>query len=101
MPFSKTFPKTTDKSVYPKWIEIYLTPEEERAVESDTRLENVNMMKECLDDAINLMRDKKLHPNMPEVVRIAQSLFEKRASHQVFSKEEKCKEKFDESQKEK
>jgi len=33
MAFSKSFAKTTEKSVYPKWTEVFLTDDEEREEE--------------------------------------------------------------------
>ena len=35
MPFSKSFPQTTGKSVYPKWVEIALTEQEEKELAKD------------------------------------------------------------------
>ena len=60
--FSKTFPKTTDKSVYPKWIEVYLTDLEEREEELNARKKNIEIMKECVDDAKKIIDDKKYLP---------------------------------------
>ncbi|MCF7871847.1 hypothetical protein K9L97_02325 [Candidatus Woesearchaeota archaeon] len=95
MPFSKTFPKSTDKSVYPKWEEIYLTEEEEKKAEQDCRNDNILKMLQCVDDARSIVLDKKLMESQQILVDIAVALFEKRASHEVFFKEKKAKEKFD------
>lgn len=95
MAFSKAFPRTTDKSVYPKWRDIYLTEDEERQVSEQARKENIKIMKSCLDDAREIFRDKDLKPYQTDIVHTAIALFEKRASHEVFWKEEKAKEKFD------
>ena len=89
MVFSKRFPKQTEGSVYPKWIEVSLTDEEEKQVEQQAREVHVNLFKECVEDA------KKIAEF--DIIGIASSLFEKRASHIVFLKEKKCKEKFDAS----
>ena len=95
MAFSKSFPKTTDKSVYPKWVEIFLTAEEEKLVEKESRAENNALMKECIDDARDIIKDKKLKEFQTNIIQTAIALFEKRASHVVWKKEALCKEKFD------
>jgi hypothetical protein len=96
MPFSKTFPKTTDKSMYPKWIEVVLSGEEEKTEEKKCRDENISLMKECIDDAREIMKNKDLKEYQSDLISMAISLFEKRASHVVYWKESKAKEKFDE-----
>jgi len=95
MPFSKSFPKTTDKSVYPKWEEVYLTEKEERAIEQECRAENITLMNECIEDAKRIIDRQGLKRYQTDLISIARALFEKRASHAVFLKEAKCKEKFD------
>jgi hypothetical protein len=95
MGFSKSFPKTIDKSSYPKWEEIFLSEEEERVEESKCREDNIVLMKECIDDAKKLFSDKNLKDFQSDIINTAISLFEKRASHEVFWKESKAKEKFD------
>jgi DNA helicase TIP49 (TBP-interacting protein) len=95
MPFSKTFPKTTDKSVYPKWIEVFLTEEEERLEEKKCKEENIKLMKECIDDAREIIKNKNLKEYQTDLINMAISLFEKRASHAIYWKESKAKEKFD------
>ena len=66
MPFSKTFPKTTDKSVYPRWIEVFLSEAEEKEQEDLCRKENMILMKECIDDAKKIFSEKKLKSNKKE-----------------------------------
>jgi len=95
MPFSKAFPKSTDKSVYPRWEEVYLSKEEEQAVEEDARTENIELMKSCIKDATIIFQGQGLKPYQTDIINTAIALFEKRASHEVFWKEEKAKEKFD------
>jgi hypothetical protein len=95
MAFSKSFAKTTEKSVYPKWVEVYLTEEEEREEEQKCRHENIRLMKECLEDAKKIFSESKLKDYQTNVISIAVALFEKRASHSVYWKENKAKEKFD------
>ncbi|MFC2136451.1 hypothetical protein ACFLTH_17695 [Bacteroidota bacterium] len=96
MAFSKSFPRTTDKSSYPIWEEIYLSNEEENEQEKNCRDENISLMKECVEDAKKIFLDKNLKDFQSDVINTAISLFEKRASHEVFWKESKAKEKFDE-----
>lgn len=95
MGFSKTFPKSSDKSIYPKWVEIFLEEDEERQVEREVREKNVKLMKECIDDARNIVQEKRLLENQELLAKIAVALFEKRSSHEIFHKEAKAKEKFD------
>ncbi|MBW3003199.1 hypothetical protein KY337_01450 [Candidatus Woesearchaeota archaeon] len=95
MTFSKQFPKTVEGSNYPKWVEIYLDEHEEGEIESKARDENISLMKECVEDAKEIMKGKGLNDYQSDMVKIAISLFEKRASHSVHFKENKCKEKFD------
>lgn len=95
MGFSKSYAKTTDKSVYPKWVEIILTEQEESDAESLCREKNILTMKQCIEDARLIVKDHKLFEAQANIVQIALSLFDKRASHEVFFKENKTKEKFD------
>ena len=95
MAFSKTFPKSSDKSTYPNWIEVFLTEAEEKEQEALCRTENIKIMKECMEDAKDIIKEKELKKFQTNMVDIARSLFEKRASHVVFWKESKAKEKFD------
>nr|MCK4930156.1 hypothetical protein [Nanoarchaeota archaeon] len=95
MAFSKTFPKTTDKSVYPKWIEVFLTDKEEKEQEELCRQENIKLMKECISDAKKIFSEQKLKDYQTDTIRLAVALFEKRASHSIYWKESKAKEKFD------
>jgi len=125
MVFSKSFPKTVPGSSYPQWEEVFLTEEEEKEEERKCREENMRIMKECISDAKEIVMKKTLkcqkhstgqldqrnvseHAQEPpvsdrrfltdyqtDIVNIAISLFEKRASHSVYWKESKAKEKFD------
>ncbi len=98
MPFSKTFPKTTNKSVYPKWIEVFLTEKEEQEQEELSRKDNIRLMKECIDNTKKIFSEQKLKDYQTDIIRVAVALFEKRASHSVYWKESKAKEKFDAQQ---
>jgi len=95
MAFSKSFPRTSKTSPYPQWEEIFLTEEEEKEQEAKCRNENINLMKECIEDAKALMQEKNLKDYQTDLIHIAISLFEKRASHSIYWKESKAKEKFD------
>jgi hypothetical protein len=95
MAFSKSFAKTSEKSVYPKWVEIFLSEEEEREEEQKCRQENIKLMKECLEDAKKIFSESKLKDYQTNVISIAVALFDKRASHVVYWKENKAKDKFD------
>ena len=95
MPFSKSFPKTSKTSTYPQWEEISLTEEEEKAVEQESREENIRLFRECIGDAKKIMQEKSLKDYQTDLIHIAISLFEKRASHSIYWKESKAKEKFD------
>ena len=87
MAFSKAFPRQIKGSSYSVWEEINLTDEEEKEIEESVRRENIILMRECIEDA------KKIDDS--KFIEIALTLFDKRASHVVFLKESKCKEKFD------
>ena len=96
MAFSKSFPRTSDKSVYPKWEEIKLTNIEEQQQELLARKENIQKMQESIEDAKNIVQVLGLKPFQTDMVNIAIALFEKRGSHEIYYKENKAKEKFDE-----
>ncbi|MBW2983086.1 hypothetical protein KY327_02175 [Candidatus Woesearchaeota archaeon] len=98
MPFTKAFPKRSDKSVYPQWEDVSLTPEEEREAEAACRADNNRIMASCLEDAKRLVKEEGLKGFETSVVTVASSLFDKRASHAAFWKEEKAREKFEKSQ---
>jgi len=95
MVFSKSFPRTIEGSAYPRWEEIFLTDEEEREIEERAREESIRIMKECIDDAKSLIEEKGFKGFKEDILKVAVPLFEKRASHNVYWKESKCKEKFD------
>ncbi|MAH33191.1 hypothetical protein CL615_02255 [archaeon] len=96
MPFSKSFPRQSKTSTYPQWEEVTLTDAEERLEENKSKTENIKLMKECIDDAKSLMQEKGLKDYQTDLINLAVALFEKRASHVIYWKESKAKEKFDE-----
>ena len=99
MAYSKAFPKTSDKSVYPKWEEIELSAEEEKSVEVEAGAENIKLMAQCIEDAKKIFADKDLKDFQSDVVNVAIALFDKRASHNIYWKENKAKDKFKEQDK--
>ena len=94
MVFSKRFPKSTDGS-YPKWVDVALSEEEEIHVEQSATKENIQLFKDCIEDAKKLIDEKGLKPYQTDIISVASALFEKRSSHVVYHKERKTKDKFD------
>lgn len=91
MAFTKAFASRSDKSVYPKWVDVELSEEEEHEAESQARKESLKILKECLEDAKILLAE----PEQSEsTVQLACALFDKRASHVAFYKEELAQKKF-------
>jgi hypothetical protein len=95
MTFSKSFPRTLKGSNYPRWDEVFLTDDEEKLEEVKCRQENLKLMDECINDAKIIIAKQNLKPFQSDLIRIAIALFDKRASHAVYWKENKAKEKFD------
>lgn len=96
MVFSKTFPRTLKNSNYPIWEEITLNDEEEKEIEEKAKKENYELMKECIEDAKIIIQENGFKYYQTDVVNIAIALYDKFASHQVYHKEKKAKERFDE-----
>ena len=94
MIFSKTFPKPVSGSNYPVWEEIYLTEQEESAAEELCSKENFKLLDQALNEA-KMMAIKHGLNTDENRIKLAIALFEKKASHAVFWKENKAKEKFD------
>ncbi len=95
MAFSKTFPRNIKGVSYPSWEEIFLTDKEEQEEEQKSKADGIRIMKECLRDADKIIMDMNLQRFQSNLVNIAIALFEKRASHAVYYKENRAKEKFD------
>lgn len=95
MGFSKTFPRNVKGTSYPQWEEIFLTSAEEAGVDSSARLENIRLMRESIKDAEGLISELGLKRFQTSLLQIAIALFEKRASHSIYHKESKAKDKFD------
>ncbi|MBU0456962.1 MAG: hypothetical protein ABH824_02565 [Nanoarchaeota archaeon] len=94
MAFSKTFPKTVPGSNYPIWEEIFLTEEEEKQAEEQCKNENFKILDESLEEARIIAIKNGINTDENRT-KLAIALFEKRASHLIFWKESKAKEKFD------
>jgi hypothetical protein len=99
MAFSKTFPKTIPGTNYPVWEEIFLTIAEEQEVEDLCKKANFLIMDDAIQEAKALMVKNGMNEDS-NIVSIAKSLFDKRASHLIFWKESRAKEKFDQKSKE-
>ena len=95
MPFSKSFPRTVKGVSYPQWEEMFLTKDEESQEELKAKKENIRLMKECIDDAAAILKAKGLKAYETNIINTAVALFEKRASHTIYWKERKAKDKFD------
>jgi hypothetical protein len=97
MPFTKSFPREIPGSNYPKWEDVHLTDEEEKEQEKLCREDNISLFIQCIEDASLILKRKELKIYQSDIIRIASSLFEKRASYSVHYKERKAKEKFEKS----
>lgn len=95
MVYSKNFPRTIEGSNYPRWEEVSLTDAEENEVEAKARKENIELMRECINDAKEIFKENGFKDYQSDVISIGIALFEKRAGHTVHHKERKAKEKFD------
>lgn len=95
MAYAKNFPRTVEGSNYPRWEEISLSEEEERQEEEQCRKDNIEIMKSCIDDAREIMREKGLKDYQTDLISMAVTLFRKRSSYTIHYKEQKAKEKFD------
>ena len=93
MAHSKSFPREEGNST--RWEEVSLTLAEEQAEEERARKENTRLMRQCLDDAGSVMRGKNLQQYQSDMVLLAVTLFGKRASHAVYWKDSRCREKFE------
>ncbi len=92
MAFSKRFPKDVPGSNYPVWREISLTEQEEEEIERQCREHNLSLLDESLSEAKALAIKHGINTE-ESVAALAVTLFEKRASHAVFWKELRAKEK--------
>lgn len=96
MAFSKTFPKNVKGMLAPIWEEITISDEEEKEIEEQVKHINMQVLEECIKEAQVIVKHTNLKEYQSDVINLANSLFDKRASHVVFWKEKRCKEKFEE-----
>lgn len=92
MVYSARFPKNVGEKTI--WEEIRLQSHEEKDVETQARIENYKILRESIADAKNISEKDGLIEEQ-SIVKIAIALFDKRASHQVYHKENRAKDKFD------
>lgn len=97
MAFTKRFPKDVATSPYPQWIEVALSDEEEQEVEQAVRQQHARLLARCVQDAKQVAKSSEVHADPTEIVNLARALFDKQASHVVFHKESRAREKFEES----
>lgn len=97
MTFTKRFPKDIATSPYPQWIEVTLSDEEERSVEESVRKQHAKLLVRCVQDAKQVAKSSEVHADPAELVSLAKALFDKQASHVVFHKEARAREKFEQS----
>jgi len=95
MTYSKKYPREVEGSNYPTWVEIVLSDKEEKQIEEQCRKENIELMNLCIDEAKNIVTGRGLKDYQSNMISLAIELFRKKASHLVYHKERKCKEKFD------
>lgn len=95
MAFSRRFPHDKPGSPYPAWEEVFLQDADEKKVETTQRRENVALMRECIGDAKKILFEEDLKDFQSDMIHVALALFEKRASHVVYWKEEEAKSRFD------
>ena len=93
--FSKSFRRQVEGSLHGKWVEVTLTDEEEKEVERVAGAENAKLFAKCLDEARNIISEKNLKSYQSDIISVAIALFEKRARHSVYWKENRCREKLD------
>ncbi|NTV23152.1 MAG: hypothetical protein HGA85_02120 [Nanoarchaeota archaeon] len=95
MVFSKSFPRMQDKAPYTRWVDIKLSEEDEGEQERIARRDNLKLLHQSIEDAKDVIKGEGLKPFQSDMVSIALALFEKRASHVVYYKEEKAREMFE------
>ena len=64
-------------------------------IDDAAKKENIKLIKQCIDEAKEIIKERGLKLYQTDIINIALALFEKKASHSVYWKEEKTKEKFD------
>jgi len=95
MAFSKNFPSQKTQGAYTTWVEVKLTEKQERECEHNARNAHVEEFQKCIDDAKEVLLKNGMKVFDPNIIQVANALFEKRASHTVYYKEERAKDVFD------
>jgi hypothetical protein len=88
MVFSKSFPKYFGKSI---WEIVSIDDSLEKEVEKRVLNENVVFMERSIENARQIFIQMKLKPVQSDIVIVAIALFEKRACHELYHKEDACK----------
>ncbi|MFO8016602.1 MAG: hypothetical protein R6U32_05850 [Candidatus Woesearchaeota archaeon] len=91
----KAFPRIVEGRNYPVWEEVSLTEKEEFVQDNKAKRENIKLMKRCIEDARKMLDEMGLREYQSDVLGVALALFRKHASHAVYWKDSRCKEKFD------
>jgi hypothetical protein len=92
--YSRSYPRQ-DESGAPRWVEIFLSAQEEREREQIARQENLYLVRQCLSDARNVIKSEQLMDMQSHVLSIALALFKTRAQHASEYKDELCRQKFE------
>jgi len=95
MTHRKSFPRSAEGRNVTIWEDIRLSKKEEKEQEKLARQTNAELMQECINDAGLILKRIGMRNYQSDVIRIARELFNKRASHSVFWKDKKCREKMD------
>ena len=93
MVFVKQFPR--NRGTFTEWKEISLSYEEEITAEEEAKKENIRILKESIIDAKQIMANAGMKDEQPDLIALAITLFEKRASHEIYWKENAARELFD------
>jgi len=95
MTFKKSFPHQKAEGAFTNWVEIALSNDDEKKAQDKARDEQVATYNQCLDDAREILLKNGMKAFDPNMIAVANALFEKRASHTVYYKEEAARDKFD------
>jgi len=95
MTFKMRLPRDVPGSSMARWEEIELSEDEEAIIDEKAREQNIELLKECIDDARRIMKERGLKAFETNVTRLSIALFDKRASHVVYHKERRAKDKFE------
>lgn len=94
MAFTKSFPVQKTEGSYTSWKEISLDHDEEKHAEEKARDDHIRQFQECLDDAKEILLKTGMKQFDPNIIAVANTLFEKRASHTSYYKEDAARKKF-------